>query len=357
MDLGSCPVVCQIGGDGAVVDACYTLAGDKVATCSNTGAIQVWACSSSDPDWDLLHVEELPDPATTLSWAHPEHGLVFAVGSRRGTVHVIQGPVVCSSNSTPQQREQQQSEGWCVTGKLPCGQGPIHALAFAPRQYGLILAAACQEQYGPGAAAAFQLGAAAVGGTVTLWEAAGIGSGSLQWMQLGAIKLPADTGSIRCMCWREAAVGLPPLLALGHDKGGCIWAYRQEDMAWQELCSFSSPPGNQQSLLAINWAPALGRPFELLAASYGTTVVLYKALPAADGAHGLDVAVMGELQHPEPVWKLEFNMLGNMLACSLDRRPEIWFWVPPLTDGPWRVVSRIVGTEQQAVDVGGEMLD
>eukprot|EP00878_Enallax_costatus_P037550 GHUV01042422.1.p1 GENE.GHUV01042422.1~~GHUV01042422.1.p1 ORF type:complete len:308 (+),score=68.13 GHUV01042422.1:204-1127(+) len=231
------------------------------------------------------------------------------------------------------------------------------ALAFAPRQYGLILAAACQEQYGPGAAAAFQLGAAAVGGTVTLWEAAGIGSGSLQWMQLGAIKLPADTGSIRCMCWREAAVGLPPLLALGHDKGGCIWAYRQEDMAWQELCSFSSPPGNQQSLLAINWAPALGRPFELLAASYGTTVVLYKALPAADGAHGLDVAVMGELQHPEPVWKLEFNMLGNMLACSLDRRPEIWFWVPPLTDGPWRVVSRIVGTEQQAVDVGGEMLD
>lgn len=85
-------------------------------------------------------------------------------------------------------------------------------------------------------------------------------------------------------------------------------------------------------------------------------VVMYKALPT-DGPDGLDLAVVCELQHPEPVWKLEFNMLGNTLACSLDGRPEIWFWVPPLTDGPWNVVSRIVGAEQQAADAGGGMLD
>jgi hypothetical protein len=33
--------VCQISSDGAIIDACYTSAGDKIATCSSTGAIQV----------------------------------------------------------------------------------------------------------------------------------------------------------------------------------------------------------------------------------------------------------------------------------------------------------------------------
>jgi hypothetical protein len=33
--------ICQISSEGAVLDACYTIAGDKVATCSSTGAIQV----------------------------------------------------------------------------------------------------------------------------------------------------------------------------------------------------------------------------------------------------------------------------------------------------------------------------
>lgn len=115
-------------------------------------------------------------------------------------------------------------------------------------------------------------------------------------------------------------------------------------------------------MIALDWAPALGRPFELLAASFGTSVVLYKVLPAAESQDGklgqLEVSVASELQHPDEVWKLQFNMLGNTLGCSLDGRPEIWFWMPPLTGGPWTAVSRILGAEQQqAVDAEGEMLD
>lgn len=113
-------------------------------------------------------------------------------------------------------------------------------------------------------------------------------------------------------------------------------------------------------MVAVDWAPPLGRPFELLAASYGKTVVLFKVLPAAATADGqprqLEVSVVCELQHPEAVWKLEFNMLANTLGCSLDVRPEIWFWVPPLTDGPWYVASRIAGAAQQPVEADGGML-
>lgn len=90
-------------------------------------------------------------------------------------------------------------------------------------------------------------------------------------------------------------------------------------------------------------------------------MVLYKVLATAGAVGGqlgqLETTVVCELQHPDKVWKLEFNMLANTLGCSLDGRPEVWFWVPPLNDGPWYVASRITGAEQQASEADGEMLD
>jgi hypothetical protein len=105
----------------------------------------------------------------------------------------------------------------------------------------------------------------------------------------------------------------------------------------------------------MHWAPALARPQELLAASFGTTVSLYSISPAAarDSAglqqleqqqlQGLQAEIVAELKHPMPVWKLEFNMMGNTLACSLDGVPEVWFWMLTLAreeERMWRVVSK-----------------
>jgi hypothetical protein len=53
--------------------------------------------------------------------------------------------------------------------------------------------------------------------------------------------------------------------------------------------------------------------------------------------------VVAELEHPVPVWKLEFNLLGNTLGCSLDGVPEIWFWMSRMSTEPapaWQVVSK-----------------
>lgn len=60
------------------------------------------------------------------------------------------------------------------------------ALAFAPRQQGLLLAVACQDRPGT---AAVQLGGAPAGSSVVLYEAAGIASEQLLWTQLGKIQV------------------------------------------------------------------------------------------------------------------------------------------------------------------------
>jgi hypothetical protein len=132
----------------------------------------------------------------------------------------------------------------------------------------------------------------------------------------------------------------------------------------QELCTLPIPhTANQQQLQALHWAPALGRPREMLAASFGTTAAIYSLSPAASpndsaGAGqqqqqpdqqqpqllGLRAEVIAELEHPVAVWKLEFNLLGNTLGCSLDGVPEIWFWMSRMSaeheEPVWQVVSK-----------------
>jgi hypothetical protein len=125
----------------------------------------------------------------------------------------------------------------------------------------------------------------------------------------------------------------------------------------QELASFAAPAGAGPTAVSAHWAPALGRPYELIAASFGKAVVLYKVQQASGSKPPagleqqrqlgqLEVVSMQQLSHPEPVWKLEFNMMGTTLACSLDGRPEVWLWMP-LMDGTWAAVSKIGGQQRQ----------
>eukprot|EP00775_Hariotina_reticulata_P004115 gene4115-4361_t len=288
--------VFQMNGEGAVLDACYTAAGDKVATCSSTGQIQV----SEQP--------------RSLAWAPPEHGQVLAIGTQAGVL-IVQGPYLApgsihGSRSSIGQHHTSR-EAWCVTDKLACEAGSV------------------REDQG-GESDALEQPAASVD-----------------------VELPAGAGACRCLCWHDTVVGLPPLLVTGHDQGGNIWAYCQQSMSWQEKCSLTAPPGsNAAALQAVHWAPTLGRPQELLAASFGNAAVIYKVLPAAatdnmaaDGLGQLAVRVVAQLQHPAAVWKLEFNRLGNTLACSLEDQPAVWLWMPAI-DGQWSLSMKLQGGQQ-----------
>jgi hypothetical protein len=46
-------------GRGAALDAACNAAGDRLATITDAGRLQVWACPVTQEEWELLHTEQV----------------------------------------------------------------------------------------------------------------------------------------------------------------------------------------------------------------------------------------------------------------------------------------------------------
>lgn len=111
----------------------------------------------------------------------------------------------------------------------------------------------------------------------------------------------------------------------------------------QEAGALEAPDGEAPAA-ALHWAPTLGRPFELAAASFGADVAVFRL----DGAPtALATRRVALLPHPGRVWRVEFNGHGNALGASVEAaggggEPSVWIWMPAM-GGEWTAVSRIKG--------------
>ncbi|KAI8471346.1 MAG: WD40-repeat-containing domain protein [Monoraphidium minutum] len=319
------PKVMQLppdAGGGRVTDCAYSTAGDRMATCSTSGAVRVWACggggggAAGDDGAALLHEAQVPGDPVKVAWAPAEHGTILVAATAQGAAHVL------LTGADGQ---------WRAGGQLACGRGAVRDLAFAPAQHGIVVAAASDD------------------GCVYIHEAAPAGGGAgggggLSWTLLSKIRA-CEEGPCRCVSWRGFTAGLPPLLLASAARGAKAWVYQQA--FWREACSLESPTGAPAA--ALHWAPTLGRPFELAAAAYGSAVAIYR-LSGSPGDLAAERAAL--LAHPAPAWRVEFSAHGNALGCSLEgggggAAPEVWLWMPDL-GGSWRAVSRIAGGGQAA---------
>jgi hypothetical protein len=149
---------------GRLVDCSYSQAGDRMATCSSSGTVRVWACGSGAGAGDeplLLHSTKvrgaavsramrgmrsltataaaalasswcasvlrsarhlsLVDPAPAAAhqiyeepvkpaWAPDEHGTILAVATARGSVHILTASA---------------AGAWRESGRLACGRGLV----------------------------------------------------------------------------------------------------------------------------------------------------------------------------------------------------------------------------------------
>jgi hypothetical protein len=109
----------------------------------------------------------------------------------------------------------------------------------------------------------------------------------------------------------------------------------------QEAGTLPSP--SNDPAISLHWAPTLGRPYELVAVSYGASV----GVTRLDGSPtSLEPTSLGLLTHPSRVWRVEFNAHGNALGASLEAGAagvgEVWLYMPTL-GGVWGAVSKIEG--------------
>lgn len=300
---------------GTLADCAYSHTGDRMVTCSTSGTVQVLACSSSSPGGPtLLHSAKVPGEPTKSCWAPEELGSVVAVATSGGAVHILRtGP----------------GGGWAGGGELACGRGAVRDLAFAPAQHGLVLAAASED-----------------GGVYlyegALWASVGGGGGGCSdgpgWTLLARIDA-CEGGPCQCVSWRPFTAGVPPLLLAASARGAKAWCHQQA--AWRECGTLQSPGG--EPAVALSWAPALGAPHELAAASFGATVAVFRLAGAPTALSATRAAL---LRHPRRVWRVEFSEHGGALGCGVEGAgaalPEVWLFMPDL-GGNWRAVSRIVG--------------
>jgi hypothetical protein len=231
---------------------------------------------------------------------------------------------------------------WRQTSEVACGRQPVCALAFGPRQLGLTVAAATRggcvhvleadRVMAPNAwtpLSKFQAGAGGASGAPSS-SATGAASAASQ----GATSL----------CWRPFSPGVAPLLAVAHGARVEVWQYMQGVMSWARAASLpASQPGAPVS--SVHWAPTMGRPCELIAASRGASVDI---VSLTGDTSSLATELLATLEHSAPVWRLEFNMFGTCLAAATETN-LVHLWKPDFV-GKWLLVSVVAGSPDAAAE-------
>lgn len=297
---------------------------------------------------------------TCLSWSSTEAGPLLAAGTS-------QGSVVIWSNVGGEGTGESSTSGPSVAEIPDDASSPVVAVAFAPsnplaaRQHPPLLAAACQS----GSVHVFKLSE----DRRREWEPA---------YTLTSSSNRGQGGRATCLAWRPhapAEEGVPPLLAVGLEKGGAqIWMFREMLFKWEIVAELVSqrrerwslyvvvmacftrlefgtrsslflpcPSQNTPSLppvSAIAWGPPLGGEEETLVVARGSTAEVWALSGPADA---LRAERAHALQHAYNVWKAEFAAFGGWLACATEDA-KVCLWRATLS-GEYRCLHTVEGKE------------
>lgn len=141
---------------------------------------------------------------------------------------------------------------------------------------------------------------------------------------------------------------LPPMLVIGTvTEGSSIWMLQEGIMKWKKVAALHDDNVNNK-VVAVDWAPRLGRPHELIAVAYNNNRVEIWSVKGRSHAPQIDEVVV--LDHEASVWQVKWNMFGNWLATSCDNG-EICMWRPDFS-GEWLLLNKVVagggdGDQQQ----------
>ncbi|KAL0044832.1 hypothetical protein WJX82_010788 [Trebouxia sp. C0006] len=72
----------------------------------------------------------------------------------------------------------------------------------------------------------------------------------------------SSSGACNCISWRQHTPGLPPMLGVGTAQGAHVWFHRSTLGDWVKAAALDV---HNEAVTAIDWAPAIGRPVELIA--------------------------------------------------------------------------------------------
>ncbi|KAK9814583.1 hypothetical protein WJX72_008201 [[Myrmecia] bisecta] len=289
-------------------DVSYSFCGNRLAGVQGSilavyergGASQLWARTEwQDPDGREQQ---------KVCWAHHEYGQLLASCSTDGTVSIWE-----------EQLSTDQQSSWRRLAILQDSRAAITDICFAPKAQGLRLAACSAD------------------GFVRFYQPSQ-GLSEQAWSLENDLQAGTSSrGGCTSLCWRPASGdAIPPLLAVGTSFGAKVWMARPALGDWVVAADLS---GSEATAIVsdVAWARSTGQPSELLAVAAGSSVHVWSLRGKADG---MEAECIAQLKHAAPVWKLDWNMLGNWLAASSEDS-QVSLWRRGLA-GDWKLTSRLV---------------
>ncbi|EJD51087.1 WD40 repeat-like protein [Auricularia subglabra TFB-10046 SS5] len=376
----------DLHGD-SITDAVYDHYGLHLATCSADNRIKIWALDESTGAWSLEDEWKAHDARVcSLSWAHPEHGVLLASGSFDTVVHVW-GPRgsgnMAGSVSTDSDAYGPSSPArWRRLAELKEAKGTVRSVAFAPPYFGLKLATLATDgilrlydglprgsswmlkeelnmaTFGAPPPAAV-VAATLDGVTATLAGApvpiiASTTSGTSTPGAVASAAAPRGAGRIEadggwCVDWcSDRSSGLLLAVACGRSSAVRI-VYFPPSKRPRCILTLDRELPSSYSITTLAWAPALGRTHHRIATGGrdGHVRIWKISPPSADDDAGADrspwnATLLADFdEHKAPLARVQWNCTGTVLSSSgLDGRVRLW---KSSYSSVWRSMGYVTG--------------
>jgi len=269
-----------------VHDATHNVYGSRFAMCTSAQRLLVWDRGHND-EWILSATINYAHngPIWRLDWAHPEFGQILASGSEDRAIAIWSERPVGAT---------EPEGGWRKRATLTDSPHAVTDVQFAPRQFGLKLAACCSD------------------GAVRVYHA----PDPLNLAYWEVEDFSTDRGGCTALSWCGATDR--ERLAVVCQSGSVKIFERHA--RWSLTCERQVMPG---PLKDCAWAPNLCRDLEWLAVSGDASSVEVCAYIPGNPArlervHSIEAGVW-------PIWRVAWNLTGTLLAVAPESgQVQLW---------------------------------
>lgn len=304
-----------------VHDAQLDYYGRRLATCSSDKTIKIFEIGDDGSQRLEATLAGHEGPVWRVSWSHPtKHGKpLLASASHDGCVIVWM----------------EESRGmWRRFYDYTFHASSVNCVAFAPCEYGLILACASSDGF---VSICKQLS----DGTWDEQRVSESRDGAAHTHSLGANAVSWAPAIQPGALWMPDRAAPPPMriVTAGCDHLVKVWRW-EESHGWVLEGSTAKSPrdgGHREMVRDVAWAPSIGLPRSLIAsAGQDKKVIVWSRENDDQGTEWIKAELP---PFSNPVWSVSWSPAGNVLgvACGDD---SVSLWKEEL-DGSWRQISAI----------------